>query len=66
MINIRDICSAEQAAEIEDLADDYLDFCKLLKEQGNNEIVPLHVFAKWRNEEFEAREDFTNPIPSIN
>lgn len=60
------ICKSPQSAEVHDLTSDYLDFCKQLKEEGNTETVPLPVFAEWRNEEFEARDEFTNPIPAVN
>ena len=59
-------CKSAQSAEVDDLAADYLDYCQHLKYLLCDEIVPLSEFAIWRQEEFEAQEVFTNPIPSIN
>lgn len=59
-------CQSPQSSEVLDLAEDYVAFCDHLKELGIDEIVPLAEFAIWRNQEFEAQDDFTNPIPSIN
>ena len=59
-------CRSPQSAEVLDLARDYEDFCKHLREEGITEIVPLMEFAIWRNQEFEAQDDWTNPIPAIN
>ena len=55
----------DQSCEVEDLASDYADFIKHLEELENPERPTLREFAIWRNEEFEARNEFTNPIPSI-
>ena len=55
----------ELAHESSDLVDDYLDFCLHLKELGNDEVVPLDEFARWRNAEFAERDVWTNPEPSI-
>lgn len=57
--------NVEQAAEVTDLHEDYADFLAHLAEQGNDEVPTLKEFAIWRNEEFEARDEWTNPIPSI-
>jgi hypothetical protein len=54
-----------QSCEIEDLTNDYIDFLQHLKAQNNSEVPPLNEFAIWRNQEFEARDEFTNPIPAI-
>lgn len=59
-------CQSPQSSEVHDLADDYVAFCEHLKELGIDEVVPLAEFATWRNDEFEARGEFTNPIPAIN
>ena len=45
-----------------ELATDYLEFCKLLKDQANAEIVPLKVFAQWRIDAAIS----VGPVPSIN
>lgn len=55
----------EQSCEVEDLFHDYADFIKHLEELKNPERPTLREFAIWRNQEFEARDEFTNPIPSI-
>lgn len=59
------ISTQEQTNELMDLQADYSDFLDTLSDQGITEIVPLLEFAKWRNEEFEARDEFTNPIPAL-
>jgi len=63
---MRSVCMSEQSAEVNDLTQDYLEFCEHLKDLGNDEIVPLSEFAIWRNQEFEAQDEFTNPIPALN
>ena len=60
------ISTQEQINELMDLQSDYSDFLDTLSDQGITEIVPLLEFAFWRNQEFEARDEFTNPIPAIN
>ena len=60
------ISTQEQINELMDLQADYSDFLDTLIDQGITEIVPLLEFASWRNQEFEARDEFTNPIPAIN
>ena len=55
-------CSSPQSNEVNAITADFLEFCRLLKESGNNEVVPLSEFAKWRVEEGVSEE----PIPSIN
>ena len=59
------VCQSSQSAETEDLHADYADFCQHLTDLGSDEIVPLAEFAIWRDAEFQAQEEFTNPIPSI-
>tara|TARA_R110002074_G_scaffold94706_1_gene206717 strand:- start:790 stop:1029 length:240 start_codon:yes stop_codon:yes gene_type:complete len=59
-------CKSVQSSEVEDLATDYQEFCQHLIDEGNFETVSLMEFAIWRNQEFEAQDDWTNPIPSIN
>lgn len=56
----------EQGCEVEDLSTDYVNYIQHLELQNNPERPSLREFAIWRNEEFEARDDYTNPIPSIN
>ena len=60
------VCQSAQSAEVNDLTDDYNDFCKHLRDEGITEIVPISEFAIWRNAEFLSRDEFTNQIPSIN
>ena len=55
-------CTAPQSNEVNAITADFLEFCRLLQESGNNETVPLAEFAKWRIEEGVSEE----PIPSIN
>ena len=55
----------EEGCEVQDLTVDYLDFLQHLKNLNNPERPTLREFAVWRNEEFEARGEYTNPIPSI-
>ena len=57
--------NVEIAAEVADLHADYADFLAHLAELGIDEVPPLTEFAVWRNQEFEARNEWTNPIPSI-
>ena len=55
-------CCSPQTREVNELATDYLEFCKLLKDQANAEIVPLKVFAQWRIDAAIS----VGPVPSIN
>lgn len=57
-------CTAPQSNEVNAITTDFLEFCRLLKESGNDDVqvVSLSEFAKWRVEEGVAEE----PIPSIN
>jgi len=66
MKQILETSLVELAHESNDLVEDYLDFCQHLKDAGNDEVVPLDEFARWRNAEFAARDEWTNPEPPIN
>lgn len=50
--------------EINDLTADYLEFCRLLKEEGELVIPPISAFAIWRQEEYasEGLELHTTPL----
>ena len=60
------VCQSAQSAEVNDLTDDYNDFCQHLRDQGITESVPLSEFAIWRNEELLASDGWVNPLPAIN
>ena len=60
------VCQSAQSAEVNDLTDDYIDFCQHLRDEGNTEIVPISEFAIWRDQELLDSDGWVNPIPSIN
>ena len=51
--------------ETNDLLEDYADFLEHLAELGNDEVPTLAEFARWRQQEFYARDEWFNPIPPV-